>query len=38
MKQLLSSWDKSFLFIMLFALWLPWLYRLSAEFQVEGEL
>lgn len=38
MKQLLSSWDKSFLFIMLFALWLPWPYRLSAEFQVEGEL
>lgn len=31
MKQLLSSWNKSFIFVILFALWLPWSYRLSAE-------
>lgn len=31
MKQLLSSWSKSFIFVTLFALCLRWTYRLSAE-------
>lgn len=29
-ELLLSSWDKPFVFIVLFALWLPWICRLNA--------